>query len=290
MPTVQDLLTQGPNLISYVSCPLRGILAAEQRQQGESGSASCKDGSCRMEEVGWSQLGLLECRRKTACPGEAECVYCQIGSLPLHGHLVMPTERTEAGLESHNKKAGSEEILQERNLSFSQQSLLQSRLQKVLGPGGDRMHRAQELALVEPFSPHCPTLGTLVRPPSVAGPEGLAAYSWHRQQGEAPSRVLQSLGCPPPPCRECVKYWTVLPAHRCLGVHLLQVLLLVPGCMSVCVPPCGSVQACTGSVCVEPVHVCRAPLACLYAWYTCVCLFPSCTLALLVSLCMFVYM
>ena len=140
------------------------------------------------------------------------------------------------------------------------------------------MLRAQELALIDPLSllialPSEP----LVQAPSVPGPEGLAAYSWHRQQ-RAPEQSPPEQDARLPPCRECVKYWMGLPAHRSPGVHLHGCSLLAHRCMSVCVPPCGSVHVCTGSVYVGLSTSAGSRAQGLFVcWYMCVCLFPSCT-------------
>lgn len=164
---------------------------------------------------------------------------------------------------------------------MQEKSLLQPSSQgcrKSFGPSGDRMLRAQELALVDPLS-HLIALPSepLVRPPSVPGPK----RAWQPTPSIASrglqSRVLQSRTPRLPPCRECVKYWMVLPAHRCLGVHLYGGLYLSQVYVCVCVPPVWVCAVCTGSVCVGlSTSVGIRAHGLFVCWYMCICLFPSC--------------
>lgn len=128
------------------------------------------------------------------------------------------------------------------------------------------MLRAQDLALIDPLSllitlPSEP----LVQAPSVPGPK----RAWQPIPGIASrglqSRVLQSRTPRLPACRECVKYWMVLPAHRSLGVHLHGCSSLVHRCMSVCVPSAGLCK------CVQDLYMWACPRLSVLGHTDCLC-------------------
>ena len=129
-PPPGDLPDPGTEPESPVSPALQvnSLPLERQLRHGESGIRLCK--MAQVEGAGWSQPGLLDCRRGSRLVLErGECVYCQARiSSSAHSHLVMPTEGTrqawsltERGWGPRGNFAG--EI---------SPSALESRLQKVL--------------------------------------------------------------------------------------------------------------------------------------------------------------